>query len=93
MNDSFKKSMEAEGYTNLKEINGVICCIQRFAFTTAIVVGLEAYGYKYRYCYPNHSEAKPSLDKWNDINEHPSGNWIKRKGEGGDLTNPNYEVD
>ena len=40
--------------------------------------------------YENKSDAIESFNNFKDVNEHPTGNWLKRKGEGGDLRNPNY---
>lgn len=57
--------------------------------TVAIVVGLDEGGYRYRYCYEYQQEAIWALMFW-DGHGHPPGNWIKRKGEGGDLLNMKY---
>jgi len=78
------------GYYNPKKINGIWCALCRFAFTTGLIVDIGPYGYKYRYCFENKSDAIDSLKLYEDVNEHPSGNWIKRKGEGGELRNENY---
>ena len=48
--------------------------------------------YAYRYCYPSYSEALRAFETW-DGQGHPSGNWIKQKGAGIDLVNPNFEGD
>lgn len=77
-------------YSEVKEIKGVWCGVSRFAFTTAIVVGLDKYGYNHRYCYPAHTEATLAFMLYEDPSEAPKGNWIKRKGSGGDYSNPNY---
>lgn len=34
-------------------------------------------------------EATDALAAYEDTNDHPTGVWIKRKGKGGDLANPN----
>lgn len=65
------------------------CCIQRMMFTTALIVGLDKFLYKYRYCFHTYDEAVNSLNNWDGVND-PPGNWIKRKGEGGDIINPFY---
>ena len=46
--------------------------------------------YDYRYMYATEMEAVEALVHW-DGNGHPPGNWIKRKGNGPDLDNPNYK--
>jgi hypothetical protein len=77
-----------QGYTNLKEIDGKICGLTRLAFTTGLCVDLDMHGYKYRYCYSQHADAAEALAKYSDTSQHPDGDWIKRKGDGGDLSNP-----
>ena len=46
--------------------------------------------YDYRYMYATEGEAVEACVKW-DGEGHPPGNWIKRKGGGPDLDNPNYK--
>lgn len=79
----------AEGYQSPKLINGIWCALQRMAFTTGLFVGIDEYGYSHRYCYESFREASNALSAYEDTNEHPSGDWIKRKGKDGDLANPN----
>ncbi len=94
--DSLKRSrtelwstLEAAGYDDLRAINGVICGIRRFNYTTAIVVGLDEAGYELRYCFEHKEDAKAALRAW-DGEGHPSGPWIKCKGAGVDLLNPAF---
>ena len=46
--------------------------------------------YDYRYMYATEGEAVEACVKW-DGEGHPLGNWIKRKGGGPDLDNPDYK--
>lgn len=83
--------LEADGYKEIREVPGHgLCALYNFMFTLGLVVGLDSAGYKFRYCYPYERafEAFVALKLW-DGTGHPSGNWIKRKGEGGDFLNPN----
>lgn len=82
------KHLEAEGFTHIRVINGKICGIKRFIFTTGLVIGLDDVGYVGRYCYENHSDAVAALNEWNG-NGDPNGDWIKYKGQGGERSNPN----
>ena len=84
------KFLEAEGFTHIRVINGRICGIKRFIFTTGLVIGLDEIGYLGRYCYENRSDAIDALREW-DGSGDPSGNWIKYKGTGGDRSNNNLE--
>lgn len=73
-------------YHSPKLINGIWCALQRMAFTTSLFVDIDEFG---RYCYHTLNEAKKALVAYEDTNDHPSGDWIKRKRKGGDLANPN----
>jgi len=77
------------GYHSPKLINGVLCGLMRMAFTTGLFVGIDEIGYSYRYCYESMIEANNALAAYEDTNEFPTGDWIKRKGKGEDLANPN----
>ena len=76
-----------QGYTDLREVNGVLCGIQRLAFTYGLIVGLDWDGYSHRYCYEHKADALAALNSWNGQG-HPSGPWIKLKGIGVDMLNP-----
>ena len=79
----------ASGYTDLRVVDGVLCAVRRFNFTTAILVGLDPVGYERRYCYEHRADARAALAAW-DGREHPPGPWIKCKGAGIDLLNPAF---
>ncbi len=86
----FKKELEAFGCFDIKVIEGLgICALKRFAFTTGLLVGIDEFDYNHRYCYPIHADAIEDFKIWDGIGA-PSGQWIKRKGNGDDLSNPNY---
>jgi hypothetical protein len=76
-----------QNYRHICVRTGVWCAIQRFSYTTAIVVGLDPVGYSLRYCYEHAQEAEIALAAW-DGKDHPGGPWIKCKGGGIDLLNP-----
>lgn len=81
-------SMLAEnGYTNIRKVGQQLCGLQCFMFTTGLMVGLDANGYQRRYCYEHREEALEALKTW-DGTGHPSGPWIKMKGGGAELLNP-----
>lgn len=77
------------GYTDLRVLQGQVCAVKQFNFTTAVVVGLDDVGYQRRYCYEHRVDAEAALVAWDGL-EHPSGPWIKCKGAGIDLLNPNF---
>jgi hypothetical protein len=55
--------------------------LQRYNFTTAVVVGLSEVGYERRYCYEHGGDARAALAVWDGAG-HPPGPWIKCKGVG-----------
>jgi len=87
--DPLHAMLLASGYTDLRVVDGVLCAVRRFNFTTAILVGLDPLGYERRYCYEHSADACAALAAW-DGREHPPGPWIKCKGAGIDLLNPAF---
>lgn len=82
-------ALSASGYTEIRVLRGQLCAVKKFNYTTAVVVGLDDVGYQRRYCYEHHADAQAALLAW-DGHEHPSGPWIKCKGGGVDLLNPDF---
>lgn len=75
-------------YSDLRVIPGEgLCGLQKFAFTWAIVTGLDFHCYARRYCFEHKQDALEALVQWTG-HCHPSGPWIKCKGAGIDLLNP-----
>lgn len=89
MDNDLKTFLEENDYMGIREVPGHgVCGLQRFMFTSAIVCGMDYTGRRYRYCYHTLAEAALALMEW-DGQGHPGGDWIVRKGEGGDVPNPN----
>ena len=59
-------------------------------FTTGLYVDIDEIGYSHRYCYPSSVDALLAFQNWDGAG-HPPGNWLVRKGLGGDLRNPALE--
>lgn len=76
---SIHEFLAESGYTDFRTVSGKLCGLQKFMFTTGLVVGLDAAGYEYRYCFENHDQALAALEAWDGIG-HPQGPWIKCKG-------------
>lgn len=85
--------LKSMGYIGEKDTDehGVCAVSPHFIYTVAIVCGINEVGYRYRYCYPTLLDAMSAFNDWDGCG-HPPGNWIKRKGEGGDLPNPNGDA-
>lgn len=46
-----------------------LCAITRMAYTWALIVDLDAVGYKHRYCYESLWDARRAMDKWSGVGE------------------------
>lgn len=74
------RMLAANGYGDFRVVDGILCGIQEYATTRAIVCDLHEHGYEHRYCYQDRREANASLFAWEDGQEFAPGNWIKLKG-------------
>jgi hypothetical protein len=79
--------LEAQGYRQVTLRGGRVCAVKGFVFTTALLVGIDPFGYSLRYCYEHAHEAEAALAEW-DGTGHAGGPWIKCKGAGVELLNP-----
>jgi hypothetical protein len=77
----------ALGYAQPRRIGDRWCALARFNFTTALVAGIDSIGHGVRYCFEHAADAAAALAAW-DGQGHPPGPWIKAKGAGIDLLNP-----
>lgn len=66
-----------------------ICYLAYMAYTVRLFYNADSHGYQACYCYHTLEEAREAFNTW-DGNGHPAGNWIKRKGDGHDISNPDY---
>lgn len=81
----------AQGYSQVRKVaTGKVCAIFAFKYTVGLVVGLDTIGYEGRYCYEHAGDASKALKDWNG-HGHPAGAWVKCKGAGIDLLNPNLQ--
>lgn len=90
--DRLLATLMAHGYTDIRLLDDQICAVLQFAYTTAVVVGVGDVGYHRRYCYEHRADATAALANW-DGREHPPGPWIKCKGGGIELINPEFGRD
>ena len=88
MNAELYAQLRADGYEWMRELpSGVSIGVFRFIYTTALMVGIDAYGYRTRYCYERYDEAVAACNAW-DGEGDPPGQWIKQKPE--NRINPNW---
>lgn len=79
---------EAIGYERVRVLpNGETAGLLRMIFTVGLVVGLDEFGYRTRFCYPDFNDAAAALESWDGIGD-PPGPWIKEKGRGAERLNP-----
>ncbi len=91
-----------EGYFELKEVNGKVYGLFKYAFTIGLMCGLKlenlfgstvsAYEHRYCYPYPKTEECLLALKVYDGIGD-PIGGWIKQKGSGIDRVNPDIVDD
>lgn len=63
--------------------------MKQLNYTTAVVVGLDDVDYQRQYCYEYRAHVQTAFVAWGGC-EHQPGLWIKRKGAGIDLLNPDF---
>jgi len=81
------EELQKEGYYSIREIPGQgLCGLMKFAFTTGLVIGMESWGYKGRYCYSSAEDAQKALDESDGIGD-TEGPSIKYKGMEGEREN------
>lgn len=84
---TMREQLDQMGYTDLRNVAGMRCGLIQMVFTWGLAVDIGVSGYERRYCYERHADAFDALAAW-DGKGHPSGPWIKCKGAGIDLLNP-----
>lgn len=78
------------GYQSVRHVPGQgWCALLQFAFTWGLVVNLGPDCYERRYCFEHRADAAQAFAAWNGV-DHPGGPWIKCKGLGIDLLNPDF---
>ena len=83
------EQVEALGYTPAKMLtNGEWAGVHDYHYTASISVGIDACGWRTRYCYETRQLAEAALLIWDGIGD-PPGPWIKQKPE--DRHGPWYE--
>lgn len=84
----FLRDMQAEGYTFVRKLpSGEYAGLFKFIATTGLVVGLNEFNFRTRFCYDYISDAFDALQQWDGYGD-PPGPWIKQKGLGIDRSNP-----
>lgn len=80
--------LNSMGYQNVRTLpTGEVAGVLPYLFTGGLVVGLDDFGWRTRFCYETILEAKDALAEWDGAGD-PPGNWIKQKPE--DRHNPNW---
>ena len=54
-------------YTYLKIINNKVCAINRFLFTYGVMIDLDEFGYKMRFCFNSEINAINFIENWDGV--------------------------
>ena len=75
------EAFAAEGYIHPRFLpaTGEVAGVFRFIFTAGLCVGIDAIGYRTRFCYASEAAALAALLIWDGAGD-PPGPWIKEKG-------------
>lgn len=69
--------LEKQGYSNLRILpDGCICGLSELLFTTALHIGLNAYGWERRYCYPEKEKALLALEALEHEDAEPLAGFV-----------------
>lgn len=80
------ETFTAMGYGNVRQLpTGEWAGLQKMMFTTGLILGIDEWGFRTRFCFETWDEAAKSLAAW-DGEGFPPGYWIKQKPE--DISNP-----
>ena len=63
MNNNEQAAID-NGYSHIREIDGVVCGLMRFMYTVGVCYGIDAVGYSGRFCFSNHLNAVMFLQEW-----------------------------
>ena len=75
------KYLEADGFYSIKRLaTGELAGLMKYMFTTGIVVGLNEYGYRIRFCYPEEEKANEAFASYSGDSFPDDANWVKAKG-------------
>jgi hypothetical protein len=78
---SLEDFLITQGYRHIRRLpTGELAAVMDMLFTTGLFVGLDAVGYRTRFCFEKAREAEASLAEW-DGKGFPPGWWIKQKPE------------
>ena len=84
-----EKYLNSMGYRKVRLLeDGTWVGIATQIYTSGLCVGLDEFGYEFRYCYERYNDALNGLCSMNKKDDMPEGPWIKRKGEGGEKLGP-----
>lgn len=64
MNSEFENLLADEGYTNVREIDGMVCATHRYIYTVGVCYGIDMTGYRGRFCFDSQQNAELFLKDW-----------------------------
>ena len=79
--DEFTRFLTENGYFNIRNINNGTIALLKLVFTTALVIGLDMYGYERRYCYEDPILALRAVNAMQDIDDEPLTGYVAKRGK------------
>lgn len=81
LTDDQKKLFEIRGYYNPRLIQGKLCGVFQNYPDEYLVVGITVPGlFEREYLYKSNQAVSDAINKYTNLDEHPSGPWIRCEG-------------
>lgn len=61
--------LKSQGYYNIQKKDGEWCAMLKYAYSVAIIAGLNEYGFENRWCYHDPEVALEQFIKWDGTSE------------------------
>lgn len=76
------QNMDGNCYDLQDKGDAGLVCIHRFAYTYAILSGLNNWGYENRWCYADYDKARAGLDSWTGADGTEPTGWHRHPDTG-----------
>lgn len=77
--DDMKSLLEANGYFNIRHVDGGWIANLRLLYTTALCIDLDEWGYESRYCYGDKFLAERACNELKSIDDEPLPGYVAKR--------------